>query len=192
MVVQNKTSLSGDEAKKILIRSASKSFDSKYIFASVVLVFGIAILIFGIVRQETPLLIFSAIFAFIAVGYIFLIFVGKRKGPKEVIKNNEDICTNGVTYQYRFHENSLKVDVSTFGGKSKRIEYEYEEIKTITEYEDGYELQFENVMLYVSKDGFESERMIDFFFKNIKLHKKKLKIKNRCVKEKNKKGEEDK
>ena len=47
-------------------------------------------------------------------------------------------------------------------------------------------------MLYVSKDGFESPRMIDFFFKNIKLHKKKLKVINRCVKEKNKKGEEDK
>ena len=44
MVVQNKTSLTGDEAKKILIRSATKSFDSKYIFAAVVFVFAIAIL----------------------------------------------------------------------------------------------------------------------------------------------------
>ena len=192
MIVQNKTSLSGEEAKKILIRSATKTFDSKYIFAAIVLIFGIAILIFGIVREETPLLIFSAIFAAIAVGYIVLIFVGKRKGPKEVIKNNEDICTNGVTYQYKFHENSLKVEVSTFGGKAKRIEYEYEEIKFITEYDDGYELQFENVMLYVSKDGFENERMIEFFFKNMRLHKKKLKIKNRCGKKIDNKGEEDK
>ena len=192
MIVQNKTSLSGEEAKKILIRSATKTFDSKYIFAAIVLIFGIAILIFGIVREETPLLIFSAIFAAIAVGYIVLIFVGKRKGPKEVIKNNEDICTNGVTYQYKFHENSLKVEVSTFGGKAKRIEYEYEEIKFITEYDDGYELQFENVMLYVSKDGFENERMIEFFFKNMRLHKKKIKIKNRCGKKIDNKGEEDK
>jgi hypothetical protein len=192
MVVQNETSLTGDETKKILIRSATKSFDSKYIFAAVVFVFAIAILIFGLTRKETPLLIFSAIFAFIAVGYIFLIFLGKKKGPKEVIKNNEDICTNGVTYQYKFHENSLKVEVSTFGGKAKRIEYSYEEIKTITEYDDGYELQFENVMLYVAKDGFENDRMIDFFFKNIKLHKKKLKIKNRCNKKLEMEKEEEK
>ena len=51
MVVTNKTILNGDEAKDILIRSTTKAFDKKYIFAFICLLFGIAILIFGIVRQ---------------------------------------------------------------------------------------------------------------------------------------------
>ena len=44
------------------------------------------------------------------------------------------------------------------------------------EYDDLYELVFDGYeVLYVLKNGFENERMIEFFIKNLTINKKKIK-----------------
>ena len=60
------------------------------------------------------------------------------------------------------------------------VPYDYGKSK-VYEYDDLYELVFDGYeVLYVLKNGFENERMIEFFIKNLTINKKK--IKNRMKK----------
>ena len=89
-------------------------------------------------------------------------------------RTNKDIIEYGVTYNYKFREQSIELNVNVNGKKSKGS-YQYSEFKKIEEYDDRYILRLKDGdLVYVLKSGFENERMIQFFVKNVSLNKLKI------------------
>lgn len=177
MIVENTTILSGKEAQNMMIRS-SKTIDLyKIILIILIIGCGIYLLISGIIAQDTGYTSLGGFFVAIALVYILSIVISNKKLPKKIYDKNTEICDLGIKYIYKFKEQSVMLKGETVN-KSFKVEYKYDEIKKILEYEDGYELKLStDQILFVKKDGFSSPRMIEYFVKNLTLNKKKIKSK---------------
>ncbi len=174
MVVNNKTSITSDEAFELLNRSAKREYIKKYYFVIFLVVAGIPILTLGLIKKDNIYTIFGSAILAIAVAYIIYNTIYMKKIPKVVKEKNYEVCTSGVTYEYKFKEHSVILNAKS-GFKNSKYEYSYTTLKKIYEYENRYELKFQNnVTIYVDKSGFENKRMEEFFRHNIELSKKKI------------------
>lgn len=175
MVVENRTELSGDEVNEILTKTAKRGILQKFIPASIIFILGLVILILGLVSNKA-LVALGAIFTALGLVYYLYNVINIRRANKLVLKKNEEEIRNGVTYNYKFKEQSFSlVALSAF--KRGRQEYKYNQLKKVIERENYYELYLvQNEIIYVFKNGFQNERMEGFFLKNLKINK--IKIKN--------------
>jgi len=175
MVVYNKTSISSEEAEKILVKSTKIDYSKKFLFSLFLIAAGTPVMIVGFLNNNTIYITFGAIFIAFAIVLLGFNFIQFTKIPKVVKEKNQEACEYGVNYDYRFKEHSVYLIVTSNDRKNK-YEYPYTTLKRIYEYEDKFELKFQdNVTLYVNKSGFENQRMIEFFKKNIQTSKKKIK-----------------
>ena len=177
MIVHNETSLTGEEAVTLLTNSLIRDTKRRYIFLALILILGVFILVFSIVSKQKEFITLGAVVTALGIGFIVYSFIDLKKSRKRIIKNNPEISELGVSYIYKFKENSVQINAK-IGSKNKKADYSYQFLKSITEFDDIYELVFnENNTVYVSKSGFENERMEEFFRKNITTTKKKIKYK---------------
>ncbi len=177
MVVYNKTSISSEEAYNLLVKSSKIEYSKKYIMSIILILIGIPIMVIGFYQNNTIYVTFGAIFIAFALVLIGFNFVQMMKIPKVVKEKNPEVCEYGVLYDFRFKEHSVYLIAKT-DTRSTKFEYNYNLLKKINEYEDRYELKFQdNVTLYVNKSGFENNKMEEFFRKNISTSKKKIKLK---------------
>ena len=177
MIVHNETSLTGEEATSLLINSVVKDYKKRYIYLALILLIGIAILIFSIITKQNEFITLGAIVAALGVGFFIYSIFDLKKTRTRVIKNNPDICEYGVKYTFNFKENSVQI-MASINNKNKKSEYSYQNLKSIKENEISYELVFNQIdTIYVLKSGFENDKMEEFFRKNITTTKKKIKYK---------------
>ena len=174
MVVENVSKISGEMAFESLYNAAKTQNNKKYYYCLFIVLVGVAGLLFGLLGNQPMFLTTGGIFITFGIGMAiynsFIIF----KLPKSIKKNNEDIIEHGVTYNYKFREQSIELLINVNGKKSKGS-YKYDEFKKIEEYEDRYILRLKDGdLVYVLKNGFENERMIEFFVKNVSLNKLKI------------------
>lgn len=175
MIVNNTTFVDKEKAFQTLVRTGKKNIYTKYIFAFIMLIIGVILLVFGIILNESLYSTCGSLFAAFGVAYIIVNIINIIKLPKKIIANNKEICENGITYNYKFKEQSIYVECKTLNRTAKAT-YNYKDLKKVYEYDDLYELVFDGYeVLYVLKNGFENERMIEFFIKNLTINKKKIK-----------------
>ena len=176
MVVYNKTSITSEEAKKVLIKSSKIEYSKKYIFSIILILVGIPIMVYGFYQNNTVYWVFGSIFIAFAIVLVGFNTIQMFKIPKVVNEKNPEVCEHGVFYDYRFKEHSVYL-IAKSNDRSTKFEYNYTMLKKIYEYKDRYELKFQdNVSLYVNKSGFENEKMEEFFRKNVTTSKKKIKL----------------
>lgn len=176
MVVKNKTELSGEQATDILIKSTSREQKKKYMYVAVIFIIGVLSLIIGLVMKETNVITMGAIISAIGVAFFVYIIIDMKKVRGRITKNNPEITQTGIIYNFTFKENSVSIEAK-IGNKNKNLKFSYQYLKNIFEYDEGYELVFnESDSVYVSKAGFESKKMEEFFRKNITTTKKKIKL----------------
>lgn len=176
MIVSNRTTITGEEATSLLVKSSKKDYIKKFYFAIFLVVAGIPIMTYGLIKSDYLYVTFGAVF--IAMALVFTLFnvISLKKIPKMVKEKNSSVCEYGVTYDYKFKEHSVMI-VATSGDKSTKYEYGYNSLKKINEYPDKYELRFQgNVTLYVDKN-FSEKKMEEFFRHNICTSKKKINLK---------------
>lgn len=175
MVVNNKTKLNGEEAHKLLISSTNKELPKKIFFMAAVLVLGIAIVVISHMISNTKYLILGYVFCAVAVAYFIYVIIQLLRTPKLVYKKNQEVCDNGIEYSYVFKEQSFNV-VTKLPNKNIKKDYKYDNIKKIYELNESFEFYLDDqTVFYVSKSGFDNERMIEYFIKNITMNKKKIK-----------------
>lgn len=177
MVVNNNTVLSNEDAINYLAESMSKTYKKKFIYAAVFLLLGVILMTISLLLQQQELIILAAIVCAVAIIYIVFNIVDMSKIRKKVLTNNPDVAQNGASYSFQFRENSVKI-FSTIGDKNKKTELSYQNLKAIYEYEERYELVFnETDVIIVLKSGFENHKYEEIFRKNVTTDKRKIKSK---------------
>ena len=176
MVVINKTDIDGETATKLLVKSTKAEYIKKFYFAIFLLVVGLPIMIYGLVQKESLYITFGATFIALSLVFTGYNLITIRRIPKAVKDKNENVCENGVKYDYKFKEHSVSF-VATSGSKNSKYEYGYDSLAKIYEYPERYELKFKgNITLYVNKVGFQEKKMEEFFRHNVGTSKKQIKI----------------
>ena len=177
MIINNNTVLSSEEAINYLADSMSKTYKKKFIYAAIFLIIGVSLLAISLILQQQELIILAAIVCAVAIVYIVFNIVDMSKIRKKVLINNPDVAEKGAKYSFQFRENSVKI-FSTIGDKNKKTELSYQFLKAIYEYEERYELVFnETDVVIVLKSGFENNKYEEIFRKNITTEKRKIKSK---------------
>ena len=176
MVAENKTTLNPDKAFNILLDSTRKNINKRYIHGAVIALAGIMIIIIALFNEKSQALYisFGGVFVGIAVIYSIYNFTTYVKAKNNVLKNNKDICENGITYNYKFKEQSIQI-LCIEGTKRAKLEYKYDNLKKVIEFDEYYELKFKGYeVLYVFKDGFNTNKDEEFFKINLGKNKKKI------------------
>lgn len=175
MVAENTSKIEAEKAKEALITLNRKDVLSRCPLALVAFVGGLIATIIGIVSKDTNTMMFGSIFLAIGLAYLIFLFIEYLRSPKTAVKANEIICKEGVTYIYKFKEQSIQVNLRT-SVKNTKFDYDYKSVKKVVEYPDMYQVKLkENQILFVLKAGFANKEMENFFLRNaVTINKKKL------------------
>lgn len=177
MIVYNKTVLEKEKAFASLVKTTRKSQTGKFLLSTVILLCGIGLLAYGYAYNNQ---------SYTGIGYVFFVFslvyyafslVSFLRALKLVYKKNQDICDNGITYDYTFKEQSFQVNAAS-SGKTTKLFYKYEDVKKVLEYKECYEFRLsDNQILFIYKNGFKDAKMEEFFMRNLDKKKKKIRKK---------------
>jgi len=174
MVVNNTTHLSGDTIHDVLIKSSKKNIFSRSIYIFVVGLCGILILIIGLFMKNTSFELMGGLFTAFSLMYLLFNLYNYKKSKKKIMSENKELIEHGIDYTFVFKEQSIKIEAIEPNKRVKK-EYKYDDIKKIFEFEEYFEMIFfDTLIAYVSKEGFENDKMIEFFKKNISINKKKI------------------
>ncbi len=177
MISKNTSIITKDLVFNNLVKSARKNTISRFILAFVILVFGIIILVSGIIANDNLYTILGSVFSATSFLYFGLAINAIIKAPKDIEKGNPEINEGDINYNYLFKEQSIEVSISNKARK-KNLKYTYDSLKKVYEYQDRYELYFkEQQMLFVYKDGFKEEKSEEVFKINLEKNKKIIKNK---------------
>lgn len=186
MVVENKSVISKEKAYESLYASSKRNLVKRYIYALLLVVVGIGIIVYSLLvksESQSSMIVFGGTFTALGIAVAVYTLISIIKAPKDIRKQNPSICEYGVTYEYRFREQGCDLVLNINGKKSKGT-YPYTEFKKVYEYEDSFEIRLaSSQVLYALKEGFQNERMIEFFKKNLQTNKK-LKIISKIEKKK--------
>lgn len=172
MIAENVTNLNPDRAFNILLSTTRKNINKRYFHSLMVLIAGIAIFIIGFHSQKLYIS-FGAVFIAIAIVYAVYNFICYVRAKKNVLIQNKEICENGISYNYKFKEQSIQI-LTTEGTKKNKLEYKYDSVKKVFEYDDYYEIKLKGYeVLYVFKSGF-AYKGEDAFKINLNKNKKKI------------------
>lgn len=176
MVAQNQTTLNPDKAYNILLTTTRKIINKRYIHGGVIALAGLMIILIAAFQDSNKALYmsFGSVFVAIALVYCIYNFTTYVKAKTNVLKSNKEICENGITYNYKFKEQSIQI-LCMEGQKRSRLEYKYESLKKAIELDEYYELKFKGYeVLYVFKSGFNTPKDEEFFRINLGKNKKKI------------------
>ncbi|MCR5112586.1 MAG: YcxB family protein [Acholeplasmatales bacterium] len=177
MVVINNTHLSPEKALKNLKKTTRGNLKYKYLLSALLIVGGLIVTIFANTFNE------GAYKEYIIIGLMLLIIGGGHfalntynllSAEKKIKKNNDAIMQSGVDYDYKFKEQSIQVSAKD-AIKTSKYEYKYDEVGSVSEFNDYYEMRLKNgQVLYIEKSGFNEPKMEEFFKKNLSINKKKI------------------
>jgi hypothetical protein len=176
MVAQNQTTLNPDKAYNILLTTTRKNINKRYIHGGVIALAGLMIILIAAFQDSNKALYMSFGSVFVAIAIIYSIYnlVSYVKAKKNVLVTNKNICENGITYNYKFKEQSIQI-LCFEGTKRAKLDYKYDSLKKAYEYNDYYELKFKGYeVLYVFKSGFNNPKDEEFFRINLSKNKKKI------------------
>ena len=176
MVVNNFTRVDGPTIIKDLESSYMRGQVSTFVLQAIIILCGLAMTITGAVTDVVATMAMGSVF--MVLGLIYLIYTITRviKEKKEIKLINRTVYENGCDYSYKFKQESIYVEFTT-GEKRRKYDIKYDDVKKIYEHPTKYEfVLYDRTVLYANKDGFESDKMVEFFLKNIAFNKKKIKI----------------
>ena len=189
MVINNETILDKNECFKMLKKSNLTEYYRRFYLITVFAVFGLIIIIMGHSMNNLSYAVMRYIFTAMAVAYLVITLINIKRLPKLILKTNRDLCEYGLHYSYKFKEESVEISYKTLDKVSKS-KYQYTDIKKIYEYLDLFLLVFKDTTyIYVKKEGFEDDKHMSLFKKNIQKIVGKPN-KQRKIIMKNKKGTE--
>lgn len=175
MVVENVSNISGEMAFDALYASAKRNNNKKYLYSAIICALGAGVLVYGLLSSQSMWVTAGGIFTAFGIGLVLYTIVILFKLPRDIRKDNKEIMEHGVTYTYKFREQGVDLMVNINGKKSKGT-YSYLDFRKVYDYDERFELRLKDgECLFVLKNGFTNERMIEFFKKNVTLNKK-LKI----------------
>ena len=187
MVVNNHTTLDKNECFKMLKKSNIKEYFKRSYLIAVFLIFGTIIISVGLATNRGEYSVLGYIFFAMAVAYLVVTFINIKRLPKNIKKANRSLCEYGLTYDFKFKEESVEIVTKTLD-KVDKARYQYAEVRKIYEYDDSFLIVFKNgVYVNVKKDGFDEEQMIVIFKKNVQKILGKPNKKRKIIR-KNKKG----
>ncbi|MDE6660378.1 MAG: YcxB family protein [Anaeroplasmataceae bacterium] len=183
MVIKNTTHITGEEAIEIIVNYSKSYYYKKYIFSVIMAVLGSIII--GIVAAQGNsidtmvigilFLSFAVILALINTYSIFTL-------KKRTHKKNPNLVEHGMENAFTFKEESFLLQVK-IGDKVSKVEYPYNALSRIIEYEDQiYFVLGDNDFYVCKKDSFKSPKELEVFFYGLAKHK--TKIKKKLTKEK--------
>jgi len=167
MVVNNVTELDKNECYKVILSSTKTEYIKKSYLIILFSVFGLIIMIMGFPMNQTPYIVMGAALTAMALVYLVVTIVNIKRFPKMIKKNNRELTEYGIKYQYKFKEESVEIVCQTLD-KVNKLKYSYANLKKIYEYNDLFLLLFNDTnIIYVKKSGFDDEKMMSFYKKNI-------------------------
>jgi hypothetical protein len=183
MIVYNKTNVDPNQITDKLIKISRKNLIIRSLLGfAAVLVGLITFIIVYLTTKDNTNQIISYLVMGVGVIYIIYNLFMFIKAPKNVLKANEDICTYGAVYNYKFRESYMQIEYLSNGKKGK-FQFDYKSIKRFYEYDDYFEIRFKSSdMVIVEKSGFNNEKEIEIFISNVKKGNNKIKIRNKEVK----------
>jgi len=174
MLVTNTTHLTGSEVEKVLVKAYKNTQLSKVEFYFFFLIAGLTLVIFGYAMNHQLYKITGFGSLAISVGIFFLWFHLIKSAPKKLMQNNGVEMQSGVKYDYTFREQSFQVISKSLSG-SRKGNYKYDDIKRVYINLDSYLFKMrDNHYMVVKNEGFESDRMISFFDKDLEINKVKI------------------
>lgn len=178
MIVTNRSEISKEVAFDALYKSSKRNLSKRYIYALILFLFGLGIVVYAIAsknQDSTSMSVLGGTCTSLGIAVFVYTLIEIVRSPKNIKKQNPGICEYGVIYEYKFREQGCDLVINVNGKKAKGT-YSYEEFKVVYEHEDSFEIRLgSSQVLYALKSGFENERMIEFFKKNLSTNKK-LKI----------------
>ncbi len=173
MVVKNETILDKDECYDMMLKSTKKDYISKSYLIIFMFIAGLVIMIVGLSMQQDTTnnkLLFTitgAIFIALGLAYLGVTAFNIYRIPKLIKSKNRDLCEYGIKYDFSFKEESVELVCKTLD-KVSRQKISYTNLKKIYEYDDLFIMIYKDgTYLYVKKDGFSEEKVMDIYRKNI-------------------------
>ena len=178
MIATNKTVIDKEKSFKDLVNRTRKQHLYKSGLIPLIFIGSIIILISGFESSDEDSIAVGIAALIIGLIYVIYNLITFLRIPKKVYKQNKIVCDYGMTYEYKFKEHSIIVTCIQFD-KTNKLEYKYDSVKKILEYDDRYEIVLkENYILFIYKNGFDKD-MEQFFIKNLSINKKKIKDKTK-------------
>ena len=177
MVVNNKTHLSGEKIHEVLNSAAKKNAFSRIMYILVIGVCGLAILVTGLIVKNRTFILMGGVFTAFSFVYLLFCVLSYSRNKKKIILENSSLLDEGIDYDYTFKEKSIKI-IAIEPEKRVKKDYDYKDLKKVYEYDEYFELIFRDTLIaYVSKDGFDEPKMVEFFKRNLNINKIKIVIK---------------
>ena len=176
MVVYNNTTVAGCELKNSFIKNARKNAVLKSLAFFILPFFCIYLLVTSDGIETTIAGIIFLVIDLVALIFSILQFINV---PKYIEKQNPYVNCDEILYKYTFKEQSFILEITTDKKKMKG-EYSYPNIKKVLSDDKRYKLIMkDNVVFYIDKNGFTIDKGIEFFLKDLQLHKVKIIDKNK-------------
>ncbi|MDE7161947.1 MAG: hypothetical protein K2N65_04225 [Anaeroplasmataceae bacterium] len=184
MIIKNTTHFTGEEAVEEISKYSKKVYYKKFIFPSILFVFGIIAVII-VAQQDNPantFLLGALFILFAGILFLFNLF-SLLTIKKRTCKKNPKLVEFGMKNEFTFKEESFTLH-SSIGEETTKMEYPYMNIKKIEEYDTEILFWITDTSFYsCKKDAFPSEKELDVFFYGLEKHKIKIKKKLSKVKE---------
>lgn len=185
MIIKNTTVFSGEEAIEEISNYARKYYYKKYIFACILGVLGAIIV--GIVAAQgnsIDTMVIGLLFLAFAIVLVLINTYSIFTTEKRTKKKNPQIVEHGMVNSFTFKEESFSLQVK-IGDKVSKLEYPYQALKKIVEYDDKIcFIVSDNDFYSCKKENFSSQKELEVFFYGLTKHK--TKIQKKLSKEKTK------
>lgn len=175
MVIKNTSIFSGEEAIEEISNYARKYYYKKYIFAGILGVLG-AIVISIVAAQGNSMdtMVIGLLFLIFAIVLVLINTYSIFTMEKRTKKKNPQIVEHGMINSFTFKEESFSLQV-IIGDKVSKLEYPYQALKKIVEYDNKICFVITDNDFYTcKKENFSSLKELDVFFYGLMKHKTKI------------------
>ncbi|MDE6414266.1 MAG: hypothetical protein K2K48_02530 [Anaeroplasmataceae bacterium] len=178
MIIKNITSLTGEEAIEEIAEFSKKYYYKKYIFAGILAILGAIVI--GIVAAQgnsIDTMVIGILFLSLAVVLVLINTYSIFTLKKRSMKKNPQIMQHGMHCTFTFKEESFSLQIK-IGDKITKVEYPYNALQKIIEYDDKICFIIgENNFYTCKKENFSSLKEMEIFFYGLAKHKTKIKKK---------------
>ena len=174
MVIKNKTVFNSEEVKKSIINENRLTLLRKMIIVVVIFIMGILITVLSLSKDDSIYFVLGLGCMLYSVLTVITNSIKLNKMNKRVDEDFKYEITNGVIYEYSFHEEKLKLNIKV-GDRSNKSEIFYTNLKKIVNYKDVIVFVVAAGNSYKCKKiGFTDKRQEELFFFGLKKHDIKI------------------
>ncbi|MCM1131420.1 MAG: hypothetical protein NC310_04575 [Roseburia sp.] len=175
MVIKNITIFSGDEAIEEISNYAKRQYYKKYIFSGILGVLGIIVIsLIATQGNSIDTMVIGLLFLAFAIILVLINTYSIVSIKKRIRKRNPQIVEHGMINSFIFKEESFSLQVK-IGDKVSKLEYPYQALKKIIEYDDRIcFIITDNDFYACKKTNFSSQKELEQFFYGLTKHKTKI------------------